>query len=81
MKKKAPAVTLPQVVLVLAAVLPLRAFDTQLALDVHFISLLPVMQRLACKAWADKRPVHIVWAVRYTRPDHAAVEVAFGCMV
>ena len=34
MKKKAPAVTLPQVVMVLAAVLPLRAFDTQLALDI-----------------------------------------------
>ena len=32
-KKKAPAVTLPQVVLVLAAVLPLREFDPQLALD------------------------------------------------
>src|SRR6266853_5186775 len=26
-------------------------------LDVHFISSLPVMQRLVCKAWADKRPV------------------------
>ena len=33
-KKKAPAVTLPQVVMVLAAVLPLREFDTQLALDI-----------------------------------------------
>ena len=33
-KKKAPAVTLPHVVLVLAAVLPLREFDTQLALDI-----------------------------------------------
>jgi hypothetical protein len=33
-KKKAPAVTLPQVVLVLAAVLPLREFDPQLALDI-----------------------------------------------
>jgi hypothetical protein len=32
-------------------------------LDVCFISSLPVMQRLACKAWADKRPVQIVWAV------------------
>jgi len=31
-KKKAPAVTLPQVVMVLAAVLPRREFDTQLAL-------------------------------------------------
>jgi hypothetical protein len=47
-------------------------------LDVHFTSSLPVMQRLACKAWADKRPVQIVWAVRYTRPDHAVVDVAFG---
>jgi hypothetical protein len=34
MKKKAPAVTLPQVVMVLATVLPLREFDTQLALDI-----------------------------------------------
>jgi hypothetical protein len=34
MKKKAPAVTLPQVVLVLAAVLPLRTFHTQLALAI-----------------------------------------------
>jgi hypothetical protein len=33
-KKKAPAVTWPQVVMVLATVLPLRAFDTQLALDI-----------------------------------------------
>jgi hypothetical protein len=33
-------------------------------LDVHFISSLPVMQRSACKAWADKRHVQIVWAVR-----------------
>ena len=34
MKKKAPAVTLPQVVMVLATVLPLREFDTQLALAI-----------------------------------------------
>jgi hypothetical protein len=33
-KKKAPAVTLPQVVMVLAAVVPLREFDAQLALDI-----------------------------------------------
>ena len=33
-KKKAPAVTLPQVVMVLAAVLPLREFAPQLALDI-----------------------------------------------
>jgi len=33
-KKKAPAVTLPQVVMVLATVLPFREFDTQLALDI-----------------------------------------------
>jgi len=32
-KKKAPAVTWPHVVLVVAAVLPLREFDPQLALD------------------------------------------------
>jgi hypothetical protein len=29
-------------------------------LDVHFVSSLPVMQRPACKAWADTRPVQIV---------------------
>jgi hypothetical protein len=33
-EKKAPAVTLPQVMLVLATVLPLRKFDTPLALDI-----------------------------------------------
>jgi hypothetical protein len=33
-KKKAPAVTLPQVVLVLAVVLPRREFDAQLALAI-----------------------------------------------
>jgi hypothetical protein len=33
-KKKAPAVTLPQVVMVLAAVLPRPEFDMQLALDI-----------------------------------------------
>ena len=33
-QKKAPAVTLPQVGMVLAAVLPRREFDTQLALDI-----------------------------------------------
>jgi hypothetical protein len=32
--KKAPAVTLPQVVMVLVTVLPLRECDTQLALDI-----------------------------------------------
>ncbi len=31
-------------------------------LDVRFISSLPVMQRPACMAWADKRRVQIVWA-------------------
>jgi hypothetical protein len=34
LKKKAPAVPLPQVGMVLATVLPLREFDTQLALDI-----------------------------------------------
>jgi NAD(P)-dependent dehydrogenase (short-subunit alcohol dehydrogenase family) len=34
------------------------------ALDVRFISSLPVMQRSAYKVWADTRPVQIVWAVR-----------------
>ena len=33
-KKKAPAVTLPQVVMVSATVLPLREFGTQAALDI-----------------------------------------------
>ena len=33
-EKKAPAITLPQVVMVLAAVLPIREFDTTLALDI-----------------------------------------------
>jgi hypothetical protein len=33
-------------------------------LDVRFISSLPVMQQPACKVWADKRHVQIVWAVR-----------------
>jgi hypothetical protein len=31
-------------------------------LDVRFISSLPVMQRPACMAWADKGRVQIVWA-------------------
>ena len=34
MKKKAPAVTLPQVGMVLATVWPLREFDPQLALAI-----------------------------------------------
>jgi len=46
-------------------------------LDVCFISSLPVMQRPACMAWADKRHVQIVWAVSYTRPDHDVVDDAF----
>ena len=33
-EKKAPAIPLPQVVLVLAAVLPMREFDTTLALEI-----------------------------------------------
>ena len=32
------------------------------ALDVHFISSLPVVQWTVCKAWADTRPVQIAWA-------------------
>jgi hypothetical protein len=39
-------------------------YDDTGELDVRFISSLPVMQRLACKVWADKRLVQIVWAVR-----------------
>ena len=50
----------------------------QRELDVRFISSLPVMQRPACKVWADKRPVQIVWAVRSTRPDHGVVDDACG---
>ena len=38
--------------------------DIAKGLDVHFISSLPVKQRPACTAWADKRPVQSVWAVR-----------------
>ena len=38
--------------------------EEHLNVDVHFISSLPVMQRPVCKAWADKRHVQIVWAVR-----------------
>jgi hypothetical protein len=34
------------------------------ALDVCFISTLPVMQRPVCKVWADKRPVQSAWGVR-----------------
>jgi hypothetical protein len=48
-------------------------------LDVCFISSLPVMQRPACMAWADKRPVQIVWAVSDTRPDHDVVDDACDC--
>jgi hypothetical protein len=33
-------------------------------LDVHFVSPLPVMQRPACKVWADTRRVQIVWVER-----------------
>jgi pimeloyl-ACP methyl ester carboxylesterase len=49
---------------------PLAGYDSRSAaadiyeLDVHFISSLPVKQRLACTAWADKMPVQMVWAVR-----------------
>ena len=31
-------------------------------LDVHFISSLPVKQRPACMAWADKMPAQIAGA-------------------
>jgi hypothetical protein len=34
--------------------------EETLELDVHFISSLPVKQRSACMAWADKRPAQIV---------------------
>jgi hypothetical protein len=50
----------------------------QRCLDVCFISSQPVMQRLACTAGADKRPVQMVWAVRCTRPAHDVVDDAFG---
>jgi len=42
-------------------------------LDVHFISLLPVRQRNAYKAWGDSRHVQSVAAEGYTRlaPDVA----------
>ena len=32
------------------------------ALDVHFISSLPVILQSACKAWVDRKPVQIVVA-------------------
>jgi hypothetical protein len=35
-------------------------------LDVCFISSLPVMQRPACTAWADKKPAQIVGAESQT---------------
>ena len=35
---------------------------TTVALDVHFISSLPVILRSACKAWVDRGPVQIVAA-------------------
>ena len=36
--------------------------ETLTALDVHFISSLPVKQQPACMAWVDKRPAQIVEA-------------------
>jgi hypothetical protein len=36
------------------------------ALDVHFISSLPVMQGNAYKTWVDSTPVQMVWAGNYT---------------
>ncbi len=38
------------------------SFRDGVALDVHFISSLPVKQRPACMAWTDKTPVQMVWA-------------------
>jgi lactate dehydrogenase-like 2-hydroxyacid dehydrogenase len=35
-----------------------------LALDVHFVSSLPVMQRPVYRAWVDTRPVQISWVER-----------------
>jgi hypothetical protein len=32
-------------------------------LDVHFVSSLPVMQRLVCTVWVEKKPVQIAGAV------------------
>jgi hypothetical protein len=33
------------------------------ALDVHFISSLPVIPGTAYKAWVDSKPVQMVWGV------------------
>ena len=45
-------------------------------LDVHFVSSLPVMQRTACKAWVDTRPVQMAWAESSTMPAHDVVDDA-----
>ena len=45
-----------------------------LSLDVHFVSSLPVMQRTACKAWVDTRPVQMAWAESSTMPAHDVVD-------
>jgi predicted ATPase len=51
----------------LQAVSPLEEATLQHSLrqlDVRFVSPLPVMQRPACKVWADTRRVQIVWVER-----------------
>jgi hypothetical protein len=62
-KKKAPAVTLPQVVMVLATVLPLREFDTQLALDI-----LTYQQQRNHAAYLSHRKRRIALDVHFVNP-------------
>ena len=45
---------------------PVPGVEYSAILDVHFISSLPVKQRPACTAWADKRPAQSVEAESYT---------------
>src|SRR5258706_15410573 len=59
---------------------PTPVFSMVGALDVHFISALPVVQRTVCKAWAETRPVQIAWAESSTMPAHDVVDDAFACM-
>jgi len=52
--------------------------DLGVALDVHFISSLPVIRRSACKAWGDREPVHIVVDEDSTTPVPDGAGDVFG---
>ena len=56
----------------------LIAFTLSLALDVRFISSLPVMQRSACTAWADKKPAQIAGVESQTTLDPDVVDAVSG---